>query len=174
MNSTFEKETKIVYKYPTKDMLVLKYIIITEVGWCHVKNSFCGRNWIIWRPPDNIPKIELLSAHNSNSLKSNKKKFLTANIFQYILCLISEKNYSYGNVALDTHDKTAWLAMLFWCAGGTDNPDNLCLLATNNKKPKELQNGENVVLTSISKKTDEKEDSSAPCDEHEMENNRWE
>lgn len=64
--------------------------------------------------------------------------------------------------------------MLIWCAGGTDNPDNLCLLATNNKKPKELQNGENVVLTSISKKTDEKEDSSAPYDEHQMENNRWE
>lgn len=54
------------------NMLVLKYIIITGVGWCHVKNIFCGQNWIIWRPPDNISKTELLREHNSKEVSDSQ------------------------------------------------------------------------------------------------------
>lgn len=44
--------------------------------------------------------------------------------------------------------------------GGTENPDDLCLLATKDKDVHvEMQKGERVVLTSVSKKSDEKEKS---------------
>lgn len=41
-----------------------------------------------------------------------------------------------------------------------EDPDDLCLLATNDKDVHvEMQKGERVVLTSVSKKSDEKEKS---------------